>query len=394
MPPKRNGRPLKIGVVTSFNPANKHNWSGTPHYMVKALRAFNSELTIVGPFKPRVAVLGKIVNGLTKSILGKKYDYQRSIWLSKVYSGLTRKQLEGKDIDLIFGISCAPYLAFYYPDKPLIFTADATFSVMAEYYEGFSNLLDTCVKHSHSIADSIIQRADLLLYPSAWAARSAVRDYGASEEKVHIVPLGANLDDDDIPERDLILSKKRGKKCRLLFIGVDWKRKGGEIAFDTLRCLNESGVETHLTICGCIPPAGFSHDKMQVIPFLDKNDPVQRQKLNNLFLNSDFLFVPTRSEAYGLVFCEGNAFGLPAISTDTGGVSGIVRNGENGFLLPYEANGTDYAQVIAEIWNNDTRFHSLVRSSRLAFEQRLNWQVWGAKVNDLLIQLLRQSDGY
>src|SRR5207245_1514583 len=128
-----------------------------------------------------------------------------------------------------------------------------------------------------------------------------------------------------------------------------------------------------LIVCGCTPPEGVAHERLKVIPFLDKNDDKQRKELEQLLMSADFLLLPTRAEAYGLVFCEASAFGLPVIATNTGGVPEIVREGENGFLLPYEARGDAYAEVIARVYHNDERYAELVRASRAAFEERLNW---------------------
>src|SRR5205085_12222674 len=141
--------------------------------------------------------------------------------------------------------------------------------------------------------------------------------------------------------------RKKSEQCRLLFLAVGWARKGGDIAFETLLKLEELGIQAELIVCGCTPPKGTAHKRMRVIPFLDKNDERQRKELEQLLMAADFLLVPTRSDAYGLAYCEASAFGLPVITTRTGGVPEVVRDGENGFLLPYEARGAAYAEVIA-----------------------------------------------
>jgi glycosyltransferase involved in cell wall biosynthesis len=127
---------------------------------------------------------------------------------------------------------------------------------------------------------------------------------------------------------------------------------------------------------------------MTVIPFLDKNDKVQSKELNNLFLKSDFLLLPTRSEAYGVVFCEANAFGLPVITTDTGGVSSVIESGKNGFMLPINAKGIDYAKLIKDIYMDDEKYYGLVLSSRETFEEKLNWDSWAKTVCKLINRIV------
>jgi glycosyltransferase involved in cell wall biosynthesis len=148
------------------------------------------------------------------------------------------------------------------------------------------------------------------------------------------------------------------------------------------------GIPAELIICGCMPPMRFFHPAMKVIPYLNKNDPVQYSKMLQLYLEADFFLLPTRNECFGIVFCEANAFGLPAITTQTGGVPEVVRNGENGFALPLEARGDAYARTIASIYSDDARYTQLVLSSRTAYDERLNWDAWGIAVNNIISAIL------
>src|SRR6266566_695712 len=193
---------------------------------------------------------------------------------------------------------------------------------------------------------------------------------------------------DECPPQDVALARKPSDRCRLLFLAAGWARKGGDIAFETLLKLEELGIAAELIVCGCTPPKAFVHERMRVIPFLDKNDQRQRRELEQLFMVSDFLLLPTRADCTPMVFCEANAFGLPVITTDTGGVSEVVRDGENGFLLPYEARGADYAEVVASLYRDEQRYVQLARTSRAAFESRLNWDAWGVAVKHILADLL------
>ena len=123
---------------------------------------------------------------------------------------------------------------------------------------------------------------------------------------------------------------------------------------------------------------------MKVIPFLNKNDEQQVREIEKLYASSDFLILPTRSEAYGVVFCEAGVYGLPIITAQTGGVPEVVIDGENGYVLPFEARGAEYAAVIAKLYRDDARYAQMVRSSRAAYDERLNWDTWAKTVHALL----------
>ncbi len=61
---------------------------------------------------------------------------------------------------------------------------------------------------------------------------------------------------------------------------------------------------------------------------------------------------------------------------------------ENGYVLPYSARGSEYAQMIAEIYQDDQRYTALVKSSRAAFESRLNWDAWAIAVKKILKEVI------
>lgn len=376
---------LKIAFITSYDPEDKNSWSGTIYQIIQALQSCG-DLYYIGPVKTRVRFIPRLFNYLAH-LMGKNYAYVHNNRISKAYARKIERELSEGSFDLIFAPSASAEIAHLETDLPIVYLSDTTFSLINEYYNDyFSNLLNISKKEADFIERSAIRKADLLVYPSEWVANSAVNEYGADESNVFVVPFGANLA--EIPSENIVLQRKKSDKCRLLFLGVEWERKGGKIAFETLLELEKLGIEAELTVCGCTPPPEFSHKNMMVIPFLDKTDHVQRKELDGLFLKSDFLLLPTRNEAYGIVFCEASAFGLPAITTNTGGVSGVISNDKNGFMLSMDAKAIDYAELIRDIYIDDNRYYKLVKSSRETFDEKLNWDIWAKEVCKLINEFL------
>jgi glycosyltransferase involved in cell wall biosynthesis len=379
---------LKIAFLTSLDPTDRASWSGTYFSMAQALQKHCGDVFYLGPvpLKRSTALVRIIARGI-RTLSGKSYDWSHNPWLAIKYGRIFTEKLRSKNCDFIFAPAAATELAYVETSKPVVYLSDTTFGNMIDYYPTFTNLLEISKNHGLAIERAAVSKSSLLLYPSAWAIRSAITEFGAPHDKTHVVAFGANLD--EIPPAGRVLNKKTGSFCRLLFLGVDWARKGGNIAFDTLRELNKRGVKTELTICGCIPPAGFRHENMRIIPYLNKNRAEDKKSLIDLFLNSHFLLLPTRAECTGIVFSEASAFGLPSITTDTGGVSSAVTDGINGCLLSPSASGKEYADRIAEIFSDDARYNCMVRSSRAEYDKKLNWDTWGKRVNQLVRSSLR-----
>lgn len=382
-----NSLNLKIAYVTAADPLDKNSWSGTHYYIVQALRKYCGEVVLLGPIKDRYELFVKAINKISQLVLKKKFKYTHRIQLSKTYAKVIKQKLIKDKFDIIFAPAASTEIASLDTTIPVIYLSDTTFSNMVQYYSGFSNLLKVSVKEGNLIEQKAIEKADILLYPSQWAAESAAKDYKADINRISVIPFGANLD--FIPSSGEVLNKRKGDICKLLFVGKDWDRKGGDIAFKTLLRLLDFGMNVELVVCGCKPPIDVSHKNIKFIPFLNKNIKEEARLLNDLYLDSDFFILPTRAECASIVFCEANAFGLPVIATNTGGVASFIKNGVNGYLLPFSAGGEDYAKVILSFYNNDQKYYELRKNSREEYDKRLNWDAWGKLVSGIIVNKLR-----
>lgn len=381
---------MKIAFVSPVDPNDKTQWSGIPYYMYQSLSTHIGEVEHIAPIHIHTLVqFGRALSYLSQKMLRKRLDYLHNKLVSTLYAQKVLKQLNKKHYDLIFAPAASSLIAHLDTSIPIIYSSDTTYANMIDYYPFYTRLLEFSKKQGLEIERRAIQNSSVCVFPSEWAAHSAINDFGAPKEKVHIIPYGANIDKK--PSIEQILCKKKNNKCRLLFLGVDWNRKGGAIAFDTMIKMNEMGIDTELTVCGCIPPSSFSHSKMKVIPFINKNIPSAYEQFEQLMLQSDFLILPTRAECYGIVFCEASAFGLPSIATHTGGVNGAIKDGINGYLLPPNATGDDYAQLITKIFQNDDKYYALVQSSRKLYDDELNWDAWAMKLKKIIYALFHRG---
>ena len=378
---------LKIAYLTNEHAHDKRSLSSALYYMGRALEQHCGEVTylerVLSWEKRYVA---RLMQEATKHILKRRLVERRLLFIAKKQAKVAAQRIAGQQFDVIVAPDGGPDIAFLQTDIPILLPMDLTFHLQCTTNPEFSRLLGFCARQGEMIERAAFQKASKLLFSSHWAARSASEDYGIEPQKVHAISWGTNLD--HIPPREQVLAKKLSGRCRLLFMSAGWQRKGGDIAYETLLKLHEMGIEAELTVCGTTPPPGIAHEHMMVIPYLDKNDTQQASEIEKLYAMSDFLILPTRADCVPNVLGEAYAFGVPVIIANTGGITDVVRNGENGYVLPYEARGEAYAQVIAELCRDEQRYRQLVQSSWATFETRLNWNVWGMTVKNILNEML------
>ena len=372
----------RIAVVSIGDPGKARFWSGTPFHMAKSLASEGNDIIHVGPLNAPILPVYKAYSRLCRAFHRKGLSPFHAGPVVAQYAADAARKIRVASPDIVFAPAGSSF-AWGVPDGvPLVYASDATFRLVDNYHPNYRNLSRASRDIAERLERDTIARADLVLYPSKWAAESAVRDYGADPAKVHVIPWGANLE--DAPDRGCALEERKPGPCRLLFIGVNWEEKGADIAVGTLNELKARGVDAELVICGCTPSKPCAQDGLTIIPFLDKNDRAQRERMSQLYRDADFFLLPTRADCYGIVFCEAAAHGVPSIAPATGGVPSAISDGETGILVPPSGTKVDYATVIADVFANPDRLARMKQSCRDAYEARLNWQAWGRRVSDLM----------
>jgi len=350
--------------------------------MGQALERHCGEVLRIGPLEPRSMKVGKVISGAIRRFTNRNYLYTNTTSAAKKVSKMAEKKLSGLEYDVIFAPVGSGLVAHLHTSVPIVYLSDTTVKLMLNYNWEFTGILPSHARMADELERAATQKAKQLVFPSKWAADSARDDYEADPSKINIVPFGANMD--PAPSREAALRASTRDRCRLLFVGVNWRYKGGEIAFETLVELERRGVSTELTVVGCTPPVQISHPHLHVFPFLNKNIESERAQLNRLYRDADFFILPTRTECFSIALCEANAFGIPVLSTQTGGLPDLVREGVNGFLFPLEARGDQYAARVRDVFSDAASYQALRVSSREQFETRLNWDAWGKRMKEIL----------
>jgi glycosyltransferase involved in cell wall biosynthesis len=164
---------------------------------------------------------------------------------------------------------------------------------------------------------------------STWAAES-LRGQGVPEERIRVLPPGVDLVEFR-PRPELRAARPAGDdRLRLLFVGGDFVRKGGDLLLDVFR--ERFGARCQLDVVtrdAVAAPPGVRLHRAEV------NSPLLRE----LYARADVFVLPTRAECFGLATVEAMACGLPVIVGDVGGVRDIVEDGRTGWLIPPTPEG-------------------------------------------------------
>jgi glycosyltransferase involved in cell wall biosynthesis len=262
-------------------------------------------------------------------------------------------------------------------NKPIVIWTDATFAVMHNYYEELSFLNKRTIRNCHLYEKKALKKSSLAIFSSEWAAKSSTEDYGTNPKKVKIIPYGANINSTRSINDIIGYNRNKSRKiCKLLFVGKDWKRKGAEAAINVAKELNKQNIRTELTILGCHSPLeACLPDYIYTVGFVDKSKKDGELLINNLYSESHFFILPTIAECTPVVFSEANSFGLPVITTNTGGISSVIKNDINGKMFTPDMEISSWALYISKFFKDFGKYEAYSLSSFNEYITTLNWPV-------------------
>lgn len=368
---------IKVGILAKNDLNDMSIWSGTTATMTNEIKKNN----IVIPLIVRQNFMTRACSKLTKIVTHGKYDTNFIIRYFKRIN--VKKAISSKNFDILFVPAGSDLLGIEAMDsnKKVIYLSDATYSSLLNYY--FFNTPTKTIKIRNTEEKNSLDLASKVVLASDWAKKRAIKDYKIDPKKIEVIKFGANM-----PDKFNFEFKQAKSNINLLCVGVDWNRKGIEIACETVQLLNQRNLQWkfNLTVVGVEKPKNKKFNRCQFIGKLNKNNKNELEKLEQIYLNSDIFILPTKAECAGIVFCEASMFGLPSITYDTGGVPSYVSNGENGYCLSPTATANDFADKIQSILD-ENELTNLSISARTFYERELNWDKWRMKFNSLLKSL-------
>ncbi|RDI48115.1 glycosyltransferase family 4 protein [Aquicella lusitana] len=376
---------MRIAYATTFDARDVHNWSGTPSFMSKALSNADIEVDFIGSLSRKLPPLFKLKQAWNKFVCDQRESPRFNTVAAKHYSEQVARQLEKLSVDAVVSPLINP-IAYLDCKQPIILWTDAVYAALLGFYPPFSYHSANTIMQGNAITQACLSRARLALFSSDWAARSAVELYGISREKVKVVPFGANIDTcPDLDEIRESIKKRAADKIKLLFLAKSWERKGGDVVLAVAKALHEAGHAVELTIVGYQPPnLNPVPSYVKCLGFISKHTPEGKQKIQTLLSETHFLFVPSRAEAYGIVFCEANAFGVPCLTTYVGGIGTIVKDNINGMTFGLDAPVSTYCDYIVDLMRDRMRYEALSLSAYNEYVTRLNWKTAANEVKKLI----------
>ncbi len=162
---------------------------------------------------------------------------------------------------------------------------------------------------------------------SSNVTNSIISYYNTPPGKVICVYAGSNAAEADEQSFD----DARYQKKEILFVATSWERKGGVELFEAFKEICVEHPDAVLTIVGVEP--NIEHQNINIVGL------VKPSELKKYYQRASIFCLPTKTEAFGIVFVEAMSYKLPVIATNIAAIPDMVKNDVNGYLIePGNAN--------------------------------------------------------
>lgn len=205
--------------------------------------------------------------------------------------------------------------------------------------------------------------AQFVFTASRIARTSVIDDYGVDSRKVVVVGGGVNFD--PLPQVLVKRDSTPARPTRVLFVGTEFARKGGDLLVGAVRELVRLGVPLRLDIVGervsAEEPWLTSHGKI-----------ADRTLIESFYRDADIFCLPARHEPYGLVIQEAMSFGLPCVGTRVGAMEEIIDHGITGLVVP-QGDQSRLAEALKTLCRDPELRYRLGLEGRMKVERELTW---------------------
>jgi glycosyltransferase involved in cell wall biosynthesis len=184
---------------------------------------------------------------------------------------------------------------------------------------------------------ALYEKARVCFTTSHFAADSIVEDYGVPRDSVEVVYSGCNT---ELPAS--VLRPERLPR-RILFVGVEWERKGGPVLLEAFDEVRKRFPDATLDIVGCSPAVSSGG--------VIVNGRVERVMIPSFLQKADIFCLPSLAEPSAVALVEASAFALPVVATNVGGTPERLVDGETGILVaPNDPAGL--AEALTRLMDN------------------------------------------
>lgn len=225
----------------------------------------------------------------------------------------------------------------------------------------------------------VIAGAAMVFTMSDHVTRSLAEHYGMSADRVLRVNGGCNAPPGGTPD------PSRFQRKDVLFVGLDWRRKGGADLLKAFGRVRQHHPSATLTIVGSAP--NVAGPGVRII------GQVRPDKVGEHMAQASLFCMPTHREAFGFVYLEAMRAGLPVIAGNVGAAPDFIIDGQTGYKVD-PGDVTTLARRIDQLLSDPSQCEAIGQRAKTLVESQYTWELTQRRMWDAMrAALARPGEG-
>ncbi len=264
-------------------------------------------------------------------------------------------------------------------------------SAQAVSKEGLANPDEQESLQRLDMEQTLLQSVDCVIAATAEERTQMMRYCGVSASRIQVIPCGVDLEL-FVPHDRRLMRERFGlnpQRPVVLFAGRLDPFKGPDVLLRAAALMEQ---DAQIVIVGGALSGDKDVQNLQILATELGIEPRVRflgaqlqEVLPQLYSAADVTVVPSYHESFGLVAVESLACGTPVVATRAGGLMTIVRNDENGYLVP-RCPGFFAERLDAILRNPDIQARLQAEARRSV--SHFSWQSVAKSVNEVYDDLV------
>ena len=368
---------LFVGGSIGTDPRGARTWSGSSAFLVDSLER-------QGVLRKAIGIdIGRVRKSW---LMAANFRPSRTLWRKHLYFDTSYRHAMTRaaarvPVDSEFCLQAGHQfnLAEAFPSRRSVSYHDGNLAELVRSGFGLTGVsgrrIDEALRYEEQTAGQMVA----VLTFSEYLRQSFIDDYHVPAGRVFTVGGGVNFR--TIPPE----ASKDYSRPQVLFIGIEFDRKGGPVLLDAFGLVRKRIPDAELHIVGParidrILPGVVFHGR------LSKTDAQQSATLESLFRQCNLFVLPSLYEPFGIAPLEAMLYRVPCVLTDAWAFRQFVDGGRCG-LLAAKGSADDVAAKMIELLSDPDRLAVLGQSAREHALANYTWPAVAHKIAQVLQSL-------
>ena len=221
-----------------------------------------------------------------------------------------------------------------------------------------------------------LENACAVFFSSKWALNDAQLNYKLSGKNLFVAGLGGGMKENN--EKSIL------KKNYFLFVGLDFRGKGGLHVFHAFKSLQTKYPDIHLKIVGEAPPKEvLNHSGVFYEGLIDKSEETGKIRMQQLYMNAIALLLPTSKDMTPLVLVEAASMGCPSITTGVYGIPEIILGDQTGLIIQADRNVPEQLELaMLYMLENPEQRNDMGFKAKQYIKDHFTWERTGSLITE------------